>query len=517
MTTQAKPHPGFQNSETSGCTVIFYSRGSDPLVYSSGAFLTDGRYRTDKNHSLISVTTNKGLEGMGTWSITLKPGRGTTETIFQQIVDDDWVDIEFFRHGKRWHTIRGLVSSVRRNRSVGGSGATSWTYVISGQDFQKIFDVTNLQFDTLVGENVGDGWSLNVFSVLPIMAGLNPADMVKKTLLGWYKELEGVGRANWELPDTIPNTTKKFITDIELNFNTSMFTNVPARLASAPNLLCPSGNLWTAAKAWSDSSFCELWCDLGRFKTPKSGSDYLQPDEELTVDQSTISVFFRDRPFPLSSSLVDGTGAKPPSDLGIGLESAWFKLPTHIVPRQQIQMDDIGRAGDERLNAFYVSPQMLQEYYGTKQDLETPLWDKDDILVHGRRRYDVASPYTAIASADLFTLTTLQRGMMMNWYGINPYLLNGTMALGVGRPDIRVGTRVRIPGDSGETSEDETYYVENVSNAWVFGRGTRTTLGVTRGYIGTDDEYLRNLDKIASRYTVAKVLEAQQIQNEGTP
>jgi len=467
------------------------------VLGASGAQLLKGRYRTDTDNTLVSVSTSKPLEGTGTFQVAVKPARGVTDNPLERIVDDDWIDVVFKRHGKVWHTMRGLVTDVRRSRSVAGSGATSWVYSITGQDFQRIFDITPIWFNRFSqkAENVAGEIGVQIFTHVPNIGG-NPENTVKGMLLGWFRELANFGRATWAIPDTVPNTLGTFYADVMRGWNSSSFTGIPERVSIDPNLMNPSGNLWQLAKEWADPAFLEFFCDLG-----KQGRR-LEPGEELSVDESTLSVFFRDRPFVLSPGLRGDRDAVPPPELGLGLDSAWFSLPLHVIPRQQIVNDDVGRSGEERLNAFFVSPQTTAELTRSQPpDMLAPMWDEEDIRIHGLRRYDVASKYKAMAGS-LMTMSALQRNMARDWYAINPYLLNGTIALGVGRPEIRVGTRIRIPGDGSDTSQDETYYVESVSNTWQFGPGLRTTLGVTRGWMGDDQSLVIAVSDLAGRYRV---------------
>lgn len=493
-----QPRPGFQGSETSWAEVLIYAQGDDPVVVSSNGWREmSGRYRTDPNHTLIQVTTAKTLEAAGTWQVTVKPSRVGNDSILDQIVDDDWVDIVFWRHGKQWHTMRGLVDDVRRTRTVAGSGATSWAYTIVGRDFQKVFETTPIWFNRFsrkVENAVGEA-AVKIFSGVPNLGG-DPLETVQGILLGWFQTLAGYGRATWAIPSMVPGTSGTFYNDILAGWNLSGFSGVPSRKSIDPNFGNPQGYLWSLAKDWADPAFLELFCDLGKH------GQQVAADEEVDIADSTISVFFRDKPFVLSPNLVDDQGAPPPSALGLGTSSAWFNLPLHLIPRQQIVQDDIGRSGMERLNSFFVSPQVTMELVRSGQlDLSSPLWNPDDINKHGMRRYDIATRYVPDAGT-LIGLSTLQRAMARDWYALNPYFLNGTIALAVGRPEIHVGTRVRIPGDSGETSQDETYYVEQVSHSWQFGTGLRTQLGVTRGWIGDDTSLVQAVLDQEALYTV---------------
>ena len=488
-------HPGFQKSETSGVEVSIHSSGHDPVIFGyEGELPLSGKYREDTNHSIIGVNTSKTLEGTGKFTLTFKPGRGITP--LDQFVDDDWVDIVFKKHGRVYHTMRGLIDRVGRTRTVTGSGATVTTYTIAGTDFQKIWEQTPIWFNRFSLENVEGSWAYHVYSFIPNLGGA-PDNVVKAFLVGWLEKFGNAGRANWDTPSTLPNTSGNFLDDIAgKNFNTDGFTGYPTRVAIDPNLMNPSGTLWSLAKEWADPAFCELFCDLGKHGTP------LFADEELPVKDSTMCVFFRDRPFPLTDNVTDDKGA-PADILCLGKNSKWFSLPTHIVARQEIQQDDVGREGAERMNAFFVSPQLQQETLAAGGvELMQPLWNPNDMKKHGFRRYDVYSHYKT-QGGRLLTLSTVQRQMLQNWYAMNPYLLSGSITLGHGRPEIRIGTRIRIPADNGDSSNDETYYVEGVTNDWKFGVGIRTTLQVTRGFVGTDEKLLRAMESTLADYEIS--------------
>ena len=494
----ASNKPGFQKSETSSVEVLIYSQGDDPVVYASeGATLFTGKYRTDPNHALVSVSTSKSFGGAGQFTLTFKPAKGVTDTPLDQFVDDDWVDIIFKKHGKVYHTMRGLIDRIGRTKTVAGSGATSTTYTITGRDFQKGYEQTPLWFNRFSLENILGAWAFQIYSGIPNLGG-TPDNIVEAFLVGWLEKLGSIGRANWIVPSTVPNTRGTFLDDIKVGFNTQGFTGFPKRVGIDPNLMTPNGTLWSMAQEWAEPAFCELFCDLGKNGVP------LKADEELDIKDSTISVFFRDRPLPLSTSVED-EDKTPATQLGLGKESAWFKLPLHIVQRQEIQQDDIARDGAERMNAFFLSPQIQQSLIGAGGlDMFQPLWDTNDIQKHGLRRYDVNSHYVT-QNATLLTLSTVQRCMMRDWYAINPYLYSGSMSLGHGRPEIRIGTRIRIPADNGDNTLDETYYVEGVSNTWQFGVGIRTSLTTTRGFIGTDTQLLAAIDSLNANYEIPNI------------
>jgi hypothetical protein len=461
--------------------VLYTKKDVDPVLQQVRGQLTfKGRRAEDDDGSLINVTTNKTIGSpSGTWSFTIKPSRSKTYPDLRELIaDDDWVDIVLSRHGKKWHVMRGMVDEIRRIKSVGGSGATTTQYLVTGRDFGRVWEGTPVWFNRFRAENAGGALSIRIFQGVNFTGSVT--NTVKGILEGFIKQLGNLGRNVWEPPPGVPNTVSGSFVD-SVVYNDSGFTDDPPRFAVNAQLMDPQGQgCWELGKEWSDPMFCELWCDLISPDGPFSDGT------EVALGDAAMGLILRDIPYP---NLVDG------------LDSPWFKLPLFIIPRQAVIEDNIGRSGLERYNAFFVGPQVNQDFGISEQlDITEPLWDVEDMKIHGMRRFDVNTHY-ASTKADILTLTKGQRERIRDWYCINPYLFNGSLSLGRGFPEVRIGSRVRIPGVS--EADQETYYVESVGHTWNFGPGLRTNLGVTRGWIGSDNDYLDKLGAIANRYVSA--------------
>lgn len=495
MSTPQRDASSFQGSETTGVEVRFYPQRGDPVTYEATPFALDGRRRSDEESSVIAVSTSKAMgAASGKWSVTLKPGqRELRDGLFKRLMDDDWVDITWIQNGRPWHAMRGLVDDPRRRRAVGGSGATTQVYTVTGRDFGKIWEITPIWFSPYSSVSLSGALSHEVFGASAATAG-PPQKVVNGFLFGMLKAIANHGRENWTMPPGMPPESRTFIDTVawdDRDFDPQRFAdpNNPGELgAIGANWLMPSGNLWDLAKGWSDPIFNELWSDILRFDT--SINSY--PGEALVPSDSEPTVFFRGRPFPT---------------LEEGKESPWFNLLTHVLPVEHITESDVGRSGAERYNAFFASPQVTQEATGDGGlDLIAPLWSSEDISRHGLRRFDIVSKYTSTV-ADLLGVSRRQRTVVRDWYCMNPYLLSGTIQARVSRPRARIGHRLLIPGRLSK-KDDETYYIESVSHNWSPGRGLRTNFGVTRGWIGTDDAYLDLLQNLALEYKEAPIAKA---------
>ena len=207
-----------------------------------------------------------------------------------------------------------------------------------------------------------------------------------------------------------------------------------------------------------------------------------------------MTVVLRDRPFPVVDKAVVDT---------LGYSPMWANIPVLTVPRQQIVDVDVGKGGLERFNAYFVATVLHQELLGANAvHVLAPLLDRTSLKRHGIRRMDVTSNVAPdVTDLDFAGMADSQRRIIRDWYCLNPYMLNGSISLGIGRPDIKVGCRVRVPATRGHHDE-ESYYVEQIGHSWNFGTSVKTSLGVTRGWRGDDDSYLNDLEFQSGEYEI---------------
>ena len=485
---KAAYRPGFQQSETSRAELYAYTHGDDPVFRHPPQTLTfRGTGEQDGSFSLLSIETNKSLGSpAGTWTATVKQAAGQPP-LDELILDDDWLDIAFTRWGEPYHVMRGLTETISRRVVVDGTGATTTAWDISGYDHGKVWMRTPVFFNKYIGENVGGGATLRAFFMSQGAFG-SPDRVVDTFLRAFLQEFKDRGNVSWQLPPSMPGVfldTDRFFAN-SYTYYTEDFTNTPKRLDYNAHMLDhQNSTLWDLATQWSDPQFCELYTELLDARTGR----YPEPGKTLDIDETQMAVIFRDRPFPHQA------GGRP------AFASNWFDLPLYEVSLQDIRANNTSRSGTERKNAFFAQPIIGSESHGQQAQLAAPLWDREDIRRHGIRRMDYTSRYVAV-DEDNLGLTTYQREQMRDWFGLNHYFYAGTLELGHSRPDIRVGTRLRIVGKSGEI-DDETYYVEGVSHQWQYGSGARTALQVSRGWRGTDRSLMQAVGGLSNRYELA--------------
>lgn len=486
---------GFQGSETSGVEVVLYRFGDDPVLRApAGPWALSGRDARDDDPVVVEANWQKQIgPAAGYFHVRVKaPDRAS---FLSQVVDDDWLDLVFVRNGRRFHVARGLVDTVREETSVVG-GATQRVYDLRGRDHGKVFEQTQVYFNRFVGENVGSSALLRVFAASSPDVFGDVAQTARAFLVQFLKEVGESGAGTfWTLPPGVPGVASgtkftdalRFVADNGGHVGGVGYTNRPARVAFQPNFLDPQGNnLWYLAQQWADPAYCELYTEL----VDRDTLAVPGPGEEFVPESAAVAVVLRDRPFPY--------GDDPRA------ESGWFRLPLVELTIQDLASNtSVGRGGEERYNAFFVKGKAFAEYAGANVDLVSPLVDVEDVGRHGFRRFDSTSNYVPdlARGGSWRDFITFQRAQARDWHCLNPYLLNGVLPLARGFPDVRVGTRVRILGESGDRS-DRTFYVEGVTHDWRLPEGMRTTLQVSRGWTGTDDALIRALVDARRRYSL---------------
>lgn len=468
---------------------------------------------------LVGLHTQKSFANpVGTWEALVKVRRPRARDFVYEVQDDDWAYVGFSRFGRETQVMLGLVDDVRRIRSVEGDGATTTTYKISGSDHGKIFAITPIWFDQLTDGALGLG---AVGRILGSQVGENPSRTVEKIIAGFIRASSTFGRGYWDLPNQVPLGTKGFFDppsptvpvrflDICSYFDTD-FTDDPPRMAALGASLFSNFNtsVWGLAEEWADGSLCELYCDLmalytsdvereideTRFATRYHGTDYCSDEFDPTnrnTYQPVPAVIFRDRPFPTRSNKTFDEADSP----------FFTTIRQHFVSARETPLIDVGRNGYARRNAFFVSPVMSRVFGTSAVQFARPVWKTDDIAKHGIRRLDVETNYVVPDLGNnegVDKLAEIYRERLRDFHAPNHLWLDGQMTLPSGRPDIRIGTRLFVLGPDERVTE--SYYVESVEHNWTYGHMT-TTLGLSHGWIGSDDDLLKELRRVWSRYMI---------------
>lgn len=477
-------------SSTSRARATFYLHGDDLVIEPPrrGKLETRGDHLRQDEPALVRVSCSKRM-GAGPGRFTLALKVPPSIDLFDWIADDEWVDLELLQFGHPNHVMRGMVDRINPVTRTGGAESVTW--MISCSEFARAYVGTEIFFNEFGGEIAGEIAARAWLNSVGLHGSVD--EVVATYLSGFLRELNGLGRNLWDLPAAMPGITGTTLVETVLAPWKDDFSNDIARNATNPNwLIPPQSNLWALAQEWSDPEFTELYPELlvpsGVNIAGRAAARYDYPSGDTRPDQTRMAIVLRDKPFPTFT--LDG-----------GIRSAlWYDLEEHTIPREQVRDPNVGRGGAERFNTFIVSPQLTQELTGNPLDFSVPLWDPVDIKRHGVRRLEMRTRY--VANEPDLNLTVSRRGRqrLRDWHVLNAYFRAGTINTKPGRPEIRIGTRLRIPGAAGPES-DTRYYVEGFDHDWDLEDGVTSSFIVSRGWKGTEESMIAKMVRMNANYT----------------
>ena len=531
----------------------------DNVIRISSERFTDGSIAIsgfNYSHQINTVAAGCSLE------IKAKGTKGTA--LLDVIQPNYWIDVTVQKHQKRFHVFRGRILSASISSTAGsiGGGATTHSLQVNCQSFGAILAQTQVYYDIV---NEGTDLPLAYPRIL-ISADNNQSveDTARSLLQGFLAAGEdGTGRSVWELPRSMPiapgNTQPErdaelikllgpfYFKDVLQFFpekEDRAIENYPESVNSQSlSWLSPARggeSLWAILQRWNDGPTTDMYTDL-----VGSNGKYLGEGQETTPKDTRMSFILRDKPFPTTTRRKVDTGAaaaESPSEDGdsqtIDREGYWFDekigkdgggyLPVFNVQWNDIKERNVTRTDVARKNAFFSAPVLTQNLTGLLIDLQTPLWDTDDIQKNGLRPVFYSSSYmldinqvAKLAKSDkesvknIITQLNVFRRRMRDFMCLGHLYMSGTVTLGHGRPDIRVGGKLKInavgeqsptdfQGDNLGGVFEEIYHIDGVSHSWSPILGMQTSLTVTRGIRGSDNERIRLLSNKIEKFRLAK-------------
>lgn len=496
----------FFGATTSRAEVIIYPHTQDRILGPRPEVIRfRGRSAAEPEASLISCRDSATMgEPAASAEAEIRPPPGVDMS--RLILDGDWMDV-IYRVGSRlFHVFRGPIQHVHRNRTTRPNGATSKTWQIQAAGFGTCLEEP-LWFNQHAGEYAPFAYA-NVQAQRGDLLGA-PNRVVNQTWRGFLGTFNDRGRATWELPTGVPGRTGDGSFVANTLFHDRDFKGLPDRGAFNLQLINPGApSVWGLMRSFADLPVCELYPAIldGRASNP---CRHPRPGEQIGPQDTTMALVFRDRPLPLvgHEDLAPGTKTD--------LDSPWFSLPLAEVPTRGIASDSVGRGWLDHRNVFVATPELGNAFRGSDfWVLQAPLLDPEDVRRFGVRLMDTSTAY--MGEGGVFAPVIDMRRRIQQWNCLHRYFYSGEISLNHPRPDVRIGTRLRVLG---KTPDDHvTYYVQQVSNSWEYNRGCKTSVGVTRGWKGTDSSLLRALKEKTERFIVARnPVNIENLPNLATP
>jgi hypothetical protein len=474
---------GFKGFESSGKIVSphlrvnlsFFPQDRDPIF--------DRKNRTyfvsaDPQKSLATLVDFSWSKQIGQpsaqWTATIKETSPKEMNIGGgDLMDGDWVLIEVVRNGVVFPLGLGVVDSIRINKRS-SQGATVKTFSVAGRDHGALFEVqtawSNLHIQS-VGQLVKGFWTEAVKGSV----GGKPSVMFETLINATFQS--GVAgtrnQSGWALPTQI--------------FSLLGYDNF-AEALSIKNDSPTRGMYFNELQLWTQVGQT-LWGLFQEWCNPLLNEYFVDFDNISSGDEEMEAVI-RERPFINSTDMFD---------------SPWFKLKRHTLPHWLIETYDVGRGGHDRFNIFEIVATYGLDNTSEQSALISPMFNAESISTHGIRPFQQETKYISSGGqGDWIEEVKGWMALLVDWYGPNPYFLNGSVGIGTMFPEIKIGQRLRI--DVGEERSSETYYVEGLTHQWRFGpTGARgqSTFNVTRGIIGDDGDAVQMIRDVSNKFTEA--------------
>jgi hypothetical protein len=456
---------------------------------------------------IIAVTTEKTLgTASGTFTITVKKPPSTEQRLrsWRNLWRDPeqvWVRIKFIVDGQTIDTMFGQIDSVSESTTRSGGGMRDETFQISGRDFGKVFETTELftNFHADDGANPIRQQAALTRTGIENKVG-TPAHFVRFLIEAWLAN-NGIGEAQWMLPASLGGV------DIasQLNLTTiqamDKFRHGWSYQPSIISIEGTSGNkLWDSMSELSHGLLNELFFDLapppdgyGGLLTADSRSPGQSRAGAVPLDGLAPSVYLRERRFPTFNDDRRQTN-----------HALWDATRTRKLARGDVQMRSLARGGaSHRYNYWELDPiGLATQDYGARRLLQRgiegvakgrpgsiPIYSEESIARHGVRRYYQTTRFLPMREANSTEtnqwIRTCARWLKMlhDWYVIAPFELSGSITTTRVMPEIRIGERIREERNEG----DVIYYCEGVRNEWHYPGAGKSVLTVTRGEYEDDD------------------------------
>jgi hypothetical protein len=422
----------------------------------------------------------------GTWTLGLKEG---TLDIRREIKAGDWVVIHWTRNGEKLHGMMGVIETVQRKRgSAGGVTVEDWT--LSGRDFARIFQITSIWFDDYTNyQNNSAGQILG--ARMNFVPGGSPDQVVNRVISAWLGQGDGgdgrglIGGA-WKWPRGLNHLGEFFTQGLRSIVGNSDPLQI-GTVAQPPTstLFSPTGTVHLRGESFDEAALFTpaigtfLYDLLMEWSNPLLNELYFDSivdgRADSTPEKPVPAVFHRERPF---------------INVDEGLDSPWFKLPTHHVTFDTPTDFSSTTNDGERLNLFLL---YATGAAGTSFDqyiAYPPSYSRDSLANHGLRKWERSTKFSALANGKQNWVEEIAKWhrLVTSWYGPNHEWLSGEFVTPYIAPDIRIGERL-VVGEDNEV-EREQYYIESATTTWKYPQHGATTLSLTRGFQGFDGEMM---------------------------
>ena len=381
----------------------------------------------------------------------------------RKVFPNDWVLVYLSNEGVESLRMFGNIDRVSQFTTKNDKGLLETNYIISGRDFGKVFDTTNIWFNPTN--------AVRMLLETQILKG-NPTELIDnllKVFLGGKITSATIREQpqlnQWVIPSELAtyfsaSPSISTVGDGLKRFYDILFLDLQSGLSGykvIQSLATLQGNLWSILKTNSNDVINELYL-------------------ELLNDYPTIVL--RTKPFVRSGY----SGGSISSEI-----NKFTDLETVYVRGEDIVGTDIGYADHERFNLFLLvatSDFLGVEELLTKIQPEYPKINIASIKRHGLRLLYVDTDFALFSGSG--KNSKINPRLLLDWNRLSFEFFNnalfmesGTIELGKANPDIKIGKALHI--EESTINQDKMFYIEGYTDSWSYPGNWKQTLQLTRG------------------------------------
>ena len=421
--------------------------------------LTGGGLSTEKHEiydHIVSFTYNKSMSSpAGSFQCKILPVFDYSKIISP----GDWVQIYLTTDDDKKHKrVIGNVDRVSLETVMNEDGTRESHFMISGRDFGKIFQDTNIWFNpykigdleaTILDKVNEIGGPSNVLIKNVIDLFLNDTTEIPNcstSMNYWY-----IGNKMAQELDSFGHRQLADIMNMD-DFKTAQPGN---KIIPVMNT---QGNFWQLLKGISNETinmlYLELYEDKNGLSLPKTFFG-VRPYTFRTYKNTTLPINY------------------------------FLDLPSVDVDADSIIRSSTGLNDHDRFNMFFLTLKQEPIFKSTEASIYSETAsaiNKASIKRNGLRLFKRMVDYGSLASNGQFDLKIYKAylELVTEWYKGNHLLENGTFVI-VGNPEVRIGKRMVVKNS--KVYPNRQYFIESYTDEWSYTKMWRQTIEVTRGIV----------------------------------
>jgi hypothetical protein len=467
------------------CEAVIYTAGGDTL---------------DVSGHIIRMQWSKALAGpSGMWQLQLRYSSDEFDDDWIPVQDDDWITIHAAdRFGDRRHPLcLGVIDSVNVDSATDQfTGAPDIIVDISGRDFGKAFEVTDVFYNTWL-RPAFDVPGLVTLGELRALSTQRFSGITQTPFQSIWRLLSIMLRSKrwWRMPGALGSSSL----GQGIGYDCDVFDGEIWRSDSYAPFQAVKFDQYI--RGIVGSPFVEWFYDL------RAPSQYAEVSDQVVGDGATTITP------PGNTSLPAQAYPKASGDFALALDghtagnayrpmvvfrnapftkARWDRLQRYEVPDNLIGAANLVRSGMERYTAFAASSPFYTfagegAFWGYSGG-ELPILDIGQdgdagfpygLERHGLRFLHLRESLAIRGTAGEPAADALRRRTAELWemFGDLPQLRSGTIPLRSWLPVVRVGTRVLAGGWDFYVNSTDVEFVQHPNGSV----STSMTLGVTRG------------------------------------